>query len=84
MGIKNSTHPLKYSIFTQQSQRLQLNRSRSFLSQISLNSITIKIQTQITILKLIKSKQKMKKKKKKKEICDAQKGVISFSFSSRV
>ena len=49
MGIKNSTHLLKYSIFTQQSQRLQ-NHSRSFLSQTSLNLITIKIQTQITML----------------------------------
>ena len=68
IGIKISTHPLKYSIFTQQSQRLQLNHSRSLLSQTSLNSITIKIQTQIIILKLIKSEQKMKKKKQKNKV----------------
>ena len=61
---KELTRPLKYSIFTQLSQRLQLNHSRSFLSQTSLNSITIKIQTQITILKLIKS-EKIKIKKEK-------------------
>ena len=66
MGIKNSTHPLKYSIFTQQSQRLQ-NHTRSFLSQKSLNLIKIKIQTQITMLILIKSKQKKQKNKKKKQ-----------------
>ena len=42
MGIKNSTHPLKYSIFTQQSQRLQLNHSKSFLSRTSLNLSQLK------------------------------------------
>ena len=67
MEIKNSTHPLKYSIFTQQSQQLQLNHSKSFLFQTSLNSITIKIQTQITILKLIKSEKKNEKKNKKQK-----------------
>ena len=61
MGIKNSTHPLKYSIL--HNNTTQPFHSKSFFSQTSLNSVTIKIQTQITILKLIKSQQKMKKNK---------------------
>ena len=39
MGIKNSTHKLKYSIFTQNSHRLQLNHFKSFLSQTSLSKL---------------------------------------------
>ena len=39
MGIKNSTHKLKYSIFTQNSQQLQLNHFKSFFSQTSLSKL---------------------------------------------
>ena len=65
MEIKKFNTPIKIFNFYSTITTATTQHSRSFLSQTSLNSITIKIQTQITILKLIKSEQKMKKKKQK-------------------
>ena len=54
-----------YIYFTQYLQWLTTKSFQIFLSQTSLNSISIKIQTQITNSKLIKPGKRKKKEKKK-------------------
>ena len=56
-----------YIYFTQYLQWLTTKSFQIFLSQTSLNSISIKIQTQITNSKLIKPGKGKKKKKRKRQ-----------------
>ena len=71
-GIKNSTQPIKlFNFYLTFTTAANTTKSKSFLSQTSLNLSTFKIKTQkynLKTNKIIKTKNKQKFKKTKKLI----------------